>query len=135
MSAAVHGWPADIELHCGPVSAAELALYAAASGDLNPLHLDAEVARAAGFDRPVVHGMLTMAYAGRLLTSRFGPATLRSLSTRFLGVARLGDTLVLRATLARAEGDTAHYRLQGQTTDGTPIVTGSAQVALAGLRT
>ena len=40
-------WPATVELRCGPVGAIDLALYAAASGDHNPLHLDADVARAA----------------------------------------------------------------------------------------
>ena len=64
--------PARLELTCGPLSAVDLALFAAASGDHNPLHLDAEVARAAGFDRPVVHGMLTMACVARLFTPGAG---------------------------------------------------------------
>jgi acyl dehydratase len=57
------GYPAYLELECGPVTAIDLALFAAASGDHNPLHLDADVARAAGFDRPLVHGMLSTAFS------------------------------------------------------------------------
>jgi acyl dehydratase len=55
--------PETLELALDPITAVDLALYAAASGDLNPLHLDADVARAAGFDRPIAHGMRTMACA------------------------------------------------------------------------
>jgi len=96
-------FPERLTLRCGPVSAVDLALFAAASGDHNPLHLDGEVARSAGFERPVVHGMLTMAYAARLFTQSFGAARVRSLQTRFVGVALLGDTIELEATLQRTE--------------------------------
>jgi acyl dehydratase len=122
--------PATLELRHGPVSAIDLALYAAASGDHNPLHLDADVAGKAGFERPVVHGMLTMAIAARLFTSHFGPAALRSLSTRFTGAALRGDTLLLTARLESDEGQTARYSLIGRTLDGSDIVTGAATVTL-----
>ena len=36
-------FPPELELSCGPVTAIDLALFAAASGDHNPLHLDADV--------------------------------------------------------------------------------------------
>jgi acyl dehydratase len=120
----------SLELGCGPISAVDLALYAAASGDHNPLHLDADVARAAGFERPVVHGMLTMACVGRLFTSRFGPLSLLSLQTRFTGVAQRGDTLLLTATLAQQDGETALYEVRGRTQADVEIVTGSARVRL-----
>ncbi|HEU0198862.1 MAG TPA: MaoC family dehydratase [Burkholderiaceae bacterium] len=120
----------SLELRCGPISAVDLALYAAASGDHNPLHLDADVARAAGFERPVVHGMLTMACVGRLFTSHFGPLSLLSLQTRFTGAAQRGDTLVLTATLAQQGSETALYNVRGRTQDDVEIVTGSAQVSL-----
>ena len=122
--------PATLELSLGPITAVDLALYAAASGDLNPLHLDAEVARAAGFERPIAHGMRTMACAGRLFTSRFGATALRALDTRFVGTAKLGDSLLLRATLTAAGDSTADYALSVQTSDGVSVATGSARVAL-----
>ena len=122
-------FPAHIELHCGPVAAIDLALFAAASGDHNPLHLDAEVARAAGFERPVVHGMLTMAYAARLFTQAFGAGAVRSLQTRFTGVAQLGDTVILGARLIETDGELAHYDLSARNAAGVDLASGKACVA------
>lgn len=124
-------FPPKLELRCGPVAAIDLALFAAASGDHNPLHLDIEVARAAGFDRPVVHGMLTMAYAGRLLTQHFGAGSVRALQTRFTGVAKLGDTVVLEALLAKVDEGQGHYELRARTVVGSELMTGNARVAKA----
>lgn len=124
-------FPEHIELNCGPVTAVDLALYAAASGDHNPLHLDLEVARAAGFDKPLVHGMLTMAYVGRLLTETFGLLALQSLSVRFVGAAKLGDSIVLTGTLSGASGDLAAYQLLAQNSAGHELLTGQAKVKLS----
>lgn len=121
-------FPATLSLRSEPVSAVQLALYAAASGDHNPLHLDPEFARKAGFERPVVHGMLTMALAGRLFTQHFGADSVRSLQTRFVGVALVNDVIELAATLERVDGDSAHYTLRGHTAAGTEVVTGTARV-------
>jgi acyl dehydratase len=120
--------PERLELTCGPLTAVDLALFAAASGDHNPLHLDAEVARAAGFERPVVHGMLTMACVARLFTRTFGPGALRELQARFVGVAKCGDTLIASATLTMSDGPLAHYDVRARTNAGTDLLSGRACV-------
>lgn len=51
---------------------ADLVRYAGASLDLNPIHWSDRVARAAGLDGVIAHGMLTMALGGRLVTSWCG---------------------------------------------------------------
>lgn len=124
-------FPQHVDLDCGPVTAVDLALFAAASGDHNPLHLDVDAARAAGFDRPLVHGMLIMAFAGRLFTSKIGAGSVRSLQTRFTGVAKLGDRISLSASLVRVEESMAYYELTGRTADGREILTGRSAVARA----
>jgi acyl dehydratase len=121
--------PETIELQVGPISAVDLALYAAASGDLNPLHLDVDVARAAGFERPIAHGMRTMATTGRLFTEHFGATALRALNTRFVGTAQLGDVLMLRATLTHVDNAIATYEVTVQTSGGAAVVNGNARVA------
>ncbi len=123
-------FPSAIEISCGPVTAVDLALYAAASGDLNPLHLDDGVARKAGFDQPLVHGMLTMAYVARLFTQTFGSGALLALNTRFIGAAKRGDTLVLSARLGACDDNSALYHVRGTTGAGSEVVSGSARVRL-----
>jgi acyl dehydratase len=66
------------------------------SGDLTPLHVSPEIAKAAGFDRPILHGLCTYGHAGRAVlrhTCQGDPARFRSLSARFSGVVFPGDTL------------------------------------------
>jgi acyl dehydratase len=48
----------------------DVATFARMSGDDNPIHLDAVAARAAGFDREVVHGVLVTSLISRLLGTR-----------------------------------------------------------------
>ncbi len=127
-------FPETVELRCGPVTAVDLALFAAASGDHNPLHLDVEVARAAGFDRPLVHGMLTMAYTARLFTQTFGAGSVRHLHTRFTGAARLGDTVVLSATLTGTEDALGLYDVDARTAAGDELMSGKARVMIGPLR-
>lgn len=74
----------------------QAALIYRLSGDFNPLHADPEVARAAGFDRPILHGMATMGVAAHAVlrsildydTARFG-----AIRVRFTAPAIPGDTL------------------------------------------
>lgn len=122
-------WPDALALVCGPLEAIDLALYAAASGDHNPLHLDADVAHAAGFDRPVVHGMLSMACAGRLFTSQFGVGSVQALNTRFTGIALRGDRLLFNAQLSEGDDRSATYTLTARTDRGTDVLSGTARVS------
>jgi acyl dehydratase len=77
-----------------------LALYCGASGDHNPLHVDIDAARRNGLDDVIAHGMLVMAFLGRLLTGLTAMQNLRSFSVRFVAAVRVGDSLTCEATLA-----------------------------------
>ena len=121
--------PPTLTLRCGPATAVDLALFAAASGDHNPLHLDADSARRAGIDRPVVHGMFTMTNAARLFAPASNAGRLLALQARFTGVALLGDTLLFEATLL--DPTAGNYNLSARTGGGTQQVSGNARVALS----
>jgi acyl dehydratase len=55
----------------------DVAAFAGLSGDGNPVHLDADAARSAGFDREIVHGILVVSLISRLLgTVLPGPGTI-----------------------------------------------------------
>lgn len=91
-----------------PISRLTLALYAGASGDHNPMHIDIDFARKGGMPDVFAHGMLGMACLGRLLTAALPPAVLRTFSVRFAAVTQVGDVLNCRAKVVeRIEGEGA----------------------------
>jgi acyl dehydratase len=111
-----------------------LALYAGASGDDNPIHVDIDFARAAGFPDVFGHGMLTMALLGRALTDTVAPARLRGFSVRFVATAQIGARLASEGTVAGivvADGERrARLALVVRDQHGETKATGEAVVAL-----
>ncbi len=85
----------------------QIAAYAEASGDRNPIHLDEEFARSVGLPGIIAHGMLLMG----LMASTVGESRkLRQISVRFGGIVVPGDTITftvdggeLRAVNQRGE--------------------------------
>lgn len=65
------------------ITRADLARYAEASGDTNPIHLDDEIARAVGLPGVIAHGMFTMALAARAVGDWFPGAEVVSLGCKF----------------------------------------------------
>jgi acyl dehydratase len=66
------------------------------SGDYNPLHVDPEVARAAGFAKPILHGLCSYGIAGRAILKLLcanDPARLTRLDARFASPAYPGETI------------------------------------------
>ncbi|MBN3818902.1 MaoC family dehydratase [Paraburkholderia sp. Se-20369] len=76
-----------------PLSRLTLALYAGASGDHNPIHVDLDFARQAGMPDVFAHGMLSMAYLGRLLTHWVPQQAIREFSVRFSAITHVGDAI------------------------------------------
>ena len=77
----------------GPISRTTLALYAGASADHNPIHIDTDYAKEAGMEDVFAHGMLSMAQLGRLLTDWVGIERIRSFEVRFSAMTHVGDTV------------------------------------------
>lgn len=66
------------------------------SGDYNPLHVDPEIARLAGFDTPILHGLCSYGVAGRAVLRLLcdnDPARLRVFNIRFASPVYPGETL------------------------------------------
>ena len=69
-----------------PVAEDQTVRYAAASGDDFAIHLDAVFARAAGLPGRIVHGLCTMAFAGRAVLEAAGiedPRAVERIAVRF----------------------------------------------------
>ena len=77
-----------------PVSRLTLALYATGSGDHHPLHLDQDYVRSKGIPDVFAHGMLGMAYLGRMLTQWVPQEAIRSFGVRFTAITQVGERLV-----------------------------------------
>jgi acyl dehydratase len=76
----------------------QIAAYAEASGDRNPIHLDDDFARTVGLPGVIAHGMLQMGIAATVAAAAAGgPAHLRRLSVRFAGMVVPGDTVTFTA--------------------------------------
>lgn len=74
----------------------ELAAIYRLSGDYNPLHVDPEIARAAGFPKPIFHGLGSYGVAGRALLKALcenEPARLRTMNCRFAAPVFPGETI------------------------------------------
>jgi len=68
------------------------------NGDINPIHSDPQIAAAAGFDRPILHGLCFYGIAGRVALKELAgddPARFKSLEARFAKVVMPGDTLIV----------------------------------------
>lgn len=76
-----------------PITRTTLALFAGASGDHNPIHVDLDFARAAGMPDVFAHGMLSMALLGRYLTHWVPQPCLRRFGVRFVAITPVGAQL------------------------------------------
>jgi acyl dehydratase len=90
-------------LELPPLDRTTLALFAGASGDHMKLHIDTDFARRAGMPDVFGHGMLSMAYLGRLVTRWAPQAALRSLEARFVGITHLGNAITCTGTVIGKE--------------------------------
>jgi acyl dehydratase len=121
-------------LEMPPLSRTTLALYAGASGDHNPVHIDIDFARKAGMTDVFAQGMLTAAYLGRLLTCWVPQQNIRSFGMRFLGITHLYHAVRCTGRIVEkfeAEGEQC-VRLEIATINqyGEIKIAGAAVVAL-----
>ena len=116
------------------ITRAKLALYAGASGDHNPIHIDSDFARTAGFPDVFSHGMLVMGLLGQALTDAVSPDRLRSFSTRFVAITQLGATIRCEGAvteLFEADGERrARLALTAKDETGELKLAGEAIVAI-----
>ncbi len=126
-----HGLP---PLTLEPVNRNTLALFAGASNDHNAIHIDLDYARRAGMPDVIAHGMLSMAYLGRLLTLWVDQRQLRQFGVRFVGITHLGHRITCSGRVVKkfeADGE-RHIQVEIVTANqyGEPKVLGEAVVAL-----
>lgn len=88
-------------------------VYRLASGDYMPIHADPEVARRAGFERPISHGLNNMGLACRALLKHFAPGRperLCDMGVRFVQPGLPGDTVRVEMMPSTTEPGLVHFR-------------------------
>lgn len=105
----------------------DIKLFAAISGDHNPLHLDAEFASKSIFKQRVAHGMLTASLISAALASMPGTIILLSISLSFEKPVYVNDSLTAKVTTRKIEG--SKIRLEAEISRGNDrVVSGKAMI-------
>lgn len=110
----------------------DIALFAACSGDVNPVHLDAEYAATTPFGEPIGHGMWTGAVISAAIATRLpGPGSVyRSQSLSFKHPVKVGDLVTVTLVVAEIKERVRLVVLdcEAHNQDGKLIAKGTAEV-------
>ncbi|MEP4146142.1 MAG: MaoC family dehydratase [Halioglobus sp.] len=121
-------------LELPPITRTTLALFAGASGDHNPVHIDIDFAKKAGMPDVFAHGMLSMAYLGRMLTDWQPQARLRKFNNRFSSITNLEDVITCQGRVVEIieqDGESlARCEIKASKATGEQTLVGEALVAL-----
>ncbi len=116
------------------VTQANINLYAEASGDFNPIHIDPEFAGKTQLGGTIAHGMLILAYVSEFMANSFGLSWLMGgkLNIRFKTAARPGDTLIINGSITKIESEDEHTLIYCdvlcQNQKSEPVIIGEAKV-------
>ena len=121
-------------LQLPPISRTTLALFAGASGDHNPIHIDIDFAQKAGMKDVFAHGMLSMAYLARALTQWVPQQRILRYGVRFAAITHIGDRVqcsgLVVEKLTHAGRPCARIELTAAKGSGEVTLAGEALVAL-----
>ena len=123
----------ELAPHTFIINRKKLVIYAEASGDRNPIHLNEEIAKSVGLENVIAHGMYTMGLAGQYVSTIAGSANVKEFSARFIKpVVVPADTdveLVMSATVT--EVNTSSIRLEINAICNEVKVLGMAKALIA----
>ena len=117
------------DLACDLPTAPNSALIYRLSGDPNPLHASPPVARAAGFDRPILHGLCSWGVAGHAILKSccdYDPARIRAMALRFSAPVYPGETI--RTEMWR-DGNIVSFRARVLEREALVLNNGRAEIA------
>jgi 3-hydroxybutyryl-CoA dehydratase len=111
-------------------------IYARASGDYNPIHIDAEFAKKSAQGGTIAHGMLILALVNNMMTAAFGKDWLEtgSLDVRFKSAAKPGDTVTVKGDIKKTDSGDNGTRVRCMVScvnqNNEPVITGDAVVTV-----
>ena len=113
-----------------PAGRERVALFSEATEDPNPIHVDDEFARKAGFKTVLQQGPMTTAQFAQLLARAVGDDAVTVVDVTFTAPVYPEDTLILRAEVAEP-GPVTRCNLSAVKSDGTQTAKGIAEVRMS----
>jgi acyl dehydratase len=106
--------------------------YAGASGDFNPIHIDADFAKAVGLPGAILHGLYVMGLVAKAATDATGgdPRNLKSLSVQFRGMSFPEQEIVVTGEVTTSDGETAEIEMVASQGENQVIRNATAVVAV-----
>lgn len=104
-----------------------LAAFSEGTQDPNPIHVDDDFAKAAGFPTVLQQGPMTTAHFARLLEERVGAGRIKVLDVFFMAPVFPEDQLTLKAEVVEI-GDVIRCVLAARKADGTQTAKGTAEL-------
>jgi acyl dehydratase len=114
----------------GPIQRPQIARFAAATGDFNPIHTDEAFAQKIGFPSIIAHGPLTLAFLTQALGHNFGPDKVRAVTAQFRAPILPGDTLRVEGTVTEVAGGRASCELRMVRGDDEVVATGTGSAEI-----
>lgn len=117
------------DLSCDLPTRPEMALLYRWNADMNPLHVDPAIAKAAGYPRPILHGLATFGVAGHAILKTmcgYDPSRFKSIAGRFSSPVFPGETI--RTEMWR-DGPIVSFRSRLVERDVVVLNNGRAEIA------
>jgi 3-hydroxybutyryl-CoA dehydratase len=100
--------------------------YAAASGDFNPIHIDADAGKAAGLGGPILQGLCTMGWAVEGFVNYLGdPSKVSKVRVRFSRPVAIGDVITVQGKVSKIENGVLTADLKAQNQKGEDVLKGA----------
>jgi 3-hydroxybutyryl-CoA dehydratase len=100
--------------------------YAAASGDFNPIHIDAEAAKAGGLPGVILQGLCTLSWAVEAVTKYLGdPRLISRVRVRFSRPVMLGDVVTFSGKVTAVEGGKVTVSVEAKNQKGDDVLKGA----------
>jgi 3-hydroxybutyryl-CoA dehydratase len=101
--------------------------YAAASGDFNPIHIDADAGKAAGLGGPILQGLCTLSWAVEGVV-RFidDPSRIAKVRVRFSRPVMIDDTVTYTGKVTAIENGRATFEISAKNQKGEDVLKGAS---------
>ena len=107
--------------------------YAGASGDFNPIHIDADFAKSVGLPSNILHGLYSMGLVAKAAAQGLGggdPRSLKKLTVQFRGMGLPEQEIVVTGSVKEVEGDRVTVDLEAAQGDNRIIRNAQAELEL-----